>query len=115
MDFFGDEIRIGKTLGTDLASGKLTLPLLALLERLPDIDRTELIAEITGERPSQLALRLQQMRELGIFAIVTDAVETELAAAAGALKAWSELPPTALLLGLCEVLRAQIAVLRPRD
>jgi octaprenyl-diphosphate synthase len=34
-DFFGDEHRIGKTLGTDLASGKLTLPLLVLLDRLP--------------------------------------------------------------------------------
>src|SRR3954464_13963666 len=28
VDFFGDETRIGKTLGTDLTSGKLTLPLL---------------------------------------------------------------------------------------
>jgi octaprenyl-diphosphate synthase len=35
-DFFGDEHRIGKTLGTDLASGKLTLPLLVLLDRLPE-------------------------------------------------------------------------------
>jgi octaprenyl-diphosphate synthase len=34
-DFFGDEHRIGKTLGTDLVSGKLTLPLLVLLDRLP--------------------------------------------------------------------------------
>ncbi|MDR0902995.1 MAG: polyprenyl synthetase family protein [Opitutaceae bacterium] len=34
-DFFGDEQRIGKTLGTDLASGKITLPLLVLLDRLP--------------------------------------------------------------------------------
>jgi octaprenyl-diphosphate synthase len=31
VDFFGEEQRIGKTLGTDLASGKLTLPLLVLL------------------------------------------------------------------------------------
>ena len=33
-DFFGREDTIGKTLGTDLASGKLTLPLFALLDRL---------------------------------------------------------------------------------
>ncbi len=33
VDFFGEETRIGKTLGTDLATGKLTLPLLELLER----------------------------------------------------------------------------------
>ncbi|MGH7995032.1 MAG: polyprenyl synthetase family protein, partial [Opitutaceae bacterium] len=35
IDFFGEEARIGKTLGTDFASGKVTLPLLFLLERLP--------------------------------------------------------------------------------
>jgi geranylgeranyl pyrophosphate synthase len=28
VDFFGEETHIGKTLGTDLASGKLTLPLI---------------------------------------------------------------------------------------
>src|SRR6185369_9811738 len=52
VDFFGDETRIGKTLGTDLASGKPTLPLLALLERLPAADRTALLGEVTGERPA---------------------------------------------------------------
>jgi len=40
-DFFGDEARIGKTLGTDFASGKLTLPLIALAESLPDSERAE--------------------------------------------------------------------------
>jgi len=34
VDLFGVEQQIGKTLGTDLASGKLTLPLMLLLERL---------------------------------------------------------------------------------
>ncbi len=114
VDFFGDEARIGKTLGTDLASGKLTLPLLALLERLPPADRAELTAEITGRRPSQLALRLQQMRELGVFAAVAESVHTELAAAAAAVQEWPDHPPVPLLLGLGDVLRAQVAALRPR-
>jgi octaprenyl-diphosphate synthase len=114
VDFFGDEARIGKTLGTDLASGKLTLPLLALLDRLPPGDRAELVAEITGERPSQLALRLQQMRELGVFAVVAESVQAEIDAARGALQEWPDHAPTPLLLGLCDVLRTQVAVLRPR-
>jgi octaprenyl-diphosphate synthase len=115
VDFFGDEARIGKTLGTDLASGKLTLPLLALFERLPAGDRAGLTAEITGERPAQLALRLQQMRELGVFAVVAESVQTELAAAGAALAEWPGHAPTPLLLGLCDVVRAQVAALRSRS
>jgi octaprenyl-diphosphate synthase len=115
VDFFGDEARIGKTLGTDLASGKLTLPLLALLDRLPAGDRAGLTAEITGERPAQLALRLQQMRELGVFAVVAESVQTELAAAGAALAEWPGHAPTPLLLRLCDVLRAQVAALHPRS
>ena len=113
VDFFGDEARIGKTLGTDLASGKLTLPLLALLERLPAAERAALLSEVAGERPVQPDARLRQMRELGVFAVVAAAVQTELAAAAAALREWSGHPPTPLLLGLCEGLQSQLVALRP--
>src|SRR5437016_12932581 len=85
VDFFGEEKRIGKTLGTDLASGKLTLPLLALLERLSAAEATTLRSEITGERPPQRALRLGQMNELGVFATVAESVRTEVGAALAAL------------------------------
>lgn len=113
VDFFGEERRIGKTLGTDLASGKLTLPLLLLLEQLPSDEAAALSAEITGERPPQLARRLQQMRERGIFFRVADAVQNEIAAATSALAEWPAEPPTPLLLGLCNVLQAQVASLEP--
>ena len=113
VDFFGVEQRIGKTLGTDLASGKLTLPLLALLERLPAGEAAALAGEIVGERPPQLALRLRQMGELGVFAEVASAVQAEIVAAGDALQPWSHLPPTALLRGLCGVLREQVAGLQP--
>jgi octaprenyl-diphosphate synthase len=114
VDFFGEESRIGKTLGTDFASGKLTLPLLALLDRLPAAERAALTAEVTGERPPQPALRLQQMRELGVFAAVADAVNAEVAAAGAALHEWPGHAPTPLLLGLGDLLQAQVAALRPR-
>lgn len=113
VDFFGDEVRIGKTLGTDLASGKLTLPLLALLDRLPAAERAELIAEVTGSRPPQLALRLAQMRDLKIFSVVADAVQDEVAAATAAFRDWPGYAPTPFLLGLCDVLQTQVAALRP--
>ncbi len=112
-DFFGEEKRIGKTLGTDLASGKLTLPLLVLMERLDSAGRGELAAEIRGERPPQLGVRLAQMNDLGVFEAVNDAVQAEIGAAAAALQEWPGEPPTPLLLSLCEVLRGQLAALRP--
>lgn len=112
-DFFGEEKRIGKTLGTDFASGKLTLPLLFLLERLTPGERAELTDEILGQRPVQPALRLQQMAQLGIFGAVAGAVQAEVNAATAALREWSGEAPTPLLLGLCDVLREQVASLRP--
>lgn len=112
VDFFGEETRIGKTLGTDLASGKLTLPLLMLLERLAPTDRTALLREIAGEQPPQLALRLGQMNELGVFAAVSAEVGQELRAAAGALDEWATEPPTAQLLSLVGVLQGQVGALR---
>ena len=106
MDFFGEESRIGKTLGTDFASGKLTLPLLALLERLPPAERTALTGEITGGHPPQPALRLRQMRDLGVFRV-------EIAGARAALRDWPGHAPTPLLLSLCDLLGAQVTALQP--
>lgn len=115
VDFFGDETHIGKTLGTDLASGKLTLPLLALLDRLPADERATLTAEVTGASAPQPELRLRQMREQGIFAVVADAVEAEIAAAVAALAEWPGHEPTPLLLSLGDLLRTQVAILRPSE
>ena len=112
VDFFGEEARIGKTLGTDLASGKLTLPLLTLLERLPPSEADALRAEITGDKIPQLSLRLQQMAELGVFSVVAEAVYAEIAAAQAELQRAEAQPPTPLLLGLCDVLHAQVAGLQ---
>ena len=111
-DFFGEEKRIGKTLGTDLASGKLTLPLLELAERLPAEERVRLEAEITGDRTPDPSLRIQQMRELGVFDTVAQAVHTEVELARGALAAFGSLAPTDKLLRLGHVLQAQVSSLR---
>lgn len=112
VDFFGTESRIGKTLGTDLASGKLTLPLLVLLERLPADEAAALTAEVTGQRPPQLAVRLRQMRELQVFEAVAAAVGTEIATASAALADWRQVAPAPLLGDLCDVLQNQVNTLR---
>jgi octaprenyl-diphosphate synthase len=112
-DYFGLEHKIGKTLGTDLVSGKLTLPLITLADRLGAAERLELTAEVVGERPPQLALRLRQMNELGVFGVVADAVRAELDAAIGALHGWAQEPPSPLLLSLGQLLESQVAALQP--
>ncbi len=42
VDLFGSEARAGKSLGTDLAKGKLTLPVLVLWRRADAVDREQL-------------------------------------------------------------------------
>jgi len=107
-DFFGEEERIGKTLGTDLAAGKLTLPLFLLLDCLPAGERAALAAEIRGDGPPQFALRLGQMRSYGIFDVVAKAMQAELALALAALEPWPQQAPTPLLGQFADVLRAQV-------
>jgi len=108
-DFFGDEARIGKTLGTDFASGKLTLPLLALAECLSEAERGDLLAEIGGARPGQIGRRLAQMREYGIFEKVAAEVEAEIAAAERVLAPWAGTAAASSLGELCGMLRVQVA------
>jgi octaprenyl-diphosphate synthase len=112
-DFFGREEKIGKTLGTDLASGKLTLPLFALMDRLQPFERAALADEIAGLQPARPALRLEQMLALGVFDAVEVAIRDEVAVARVALAEWPGLAPTQHLLALGDVLLAQVASLRP--
>jgi octaprenyl-diphosphate synthase len=112
-DFYGREEAIGKTLGTDLASGKLTLPLFALMDRLPQPERAALSNEIAGLQPSRPAHRFKQMLELGIFDVVSAAVDSEVNAARAALAEWPGHPPTHQLLALGDELLGQVAALRP--
>jgi octaprenyl-diphosphate synthase len=115
-DYFGQEERIGKTLGTDLASGKLTLPVLLLLERLGSEERTELLEEIQGKRAPQLQLHLRQMTDFGVFRMVARTIQEEISAARAALAEWPGLPATPHLLGLCDLLSNQVEELElPRE
>ena len=46
LDLFGSEASVGKSLGTDLATGKLTLPVLVALERANPVNRARLREQI---------------------------------------------------------------------
>lgn len=113
VDFFGNEQRIGKTLGTDYASGKITLPLQVLIETLPEEERSQLVDEICGRRPLQLERRMQQMAAHDVFGRVAAAVHEEIATARAAMAPWHGQASATLLLQLCEVLETQVAGLQP--
>ncbi|MFA5264476.1 MAG: polyprenyl synthetase family protein [Opitutaceae bacterium] len=113
-DFFGEEKRMGKTLGTDLMSGKLTLPLFILLERLTESERHALLAEIRGEAPPRLDVCLAQLRQHGVFSSVADAIVDEISQAEAALVAWPTHPPFILLKNLGKILVSQVEALRPK-
>lgn len=51
VDFFGDEASAGKSLGTDIASGKMTLPILILLGVVEEADRVRIKDWVRNWRP----------------------------------------------------------------
>jgi octaprenyl-diphosphate synthase len=111
VDFLGEEGKIGKTLGTDLATGKLTLPLMLLLEKVPPTERATIISALQEGRSPGLAASQQRMFELGIAQDVVQSIDYELASALGMLERFEGLPPVALLGQLCALLRSQVAAL----
>lgn len=56
LDVFGSEAAAGKSLGTDLAKGKLTLPVLLLLERADAADRGRVEGLIRDWQPNSMSL-----------------------------------------------------------
>ena len=55
VDLFSTEGVAGKSLGTDLAKGKLTLPVFVALERSSDIEAAELQKQLLGWKPEMFA------------------------------------------------------------
>lgn len=111
-DFFGDERNIGKTLGTDWTSGKATLPLLLLLERLSDHEAAELRRAMKTAERRDLQRLAAQMARHGVFAEVMESIRREIGAGTNALQPWNGAPPADLLRRLAETLAAQAAALQ---
>ncbi len=62
LDLFGSEAAAGKSLGTDLASGKLTLPIIVTLERCTPAERSRLQGWLAEWRPDFLEPLLALLR-----------------------------------------------------
>jgi octaprenyl-diphosphate synthase len=110
-DFLGEEQKIGKTLGTDLATGKLTLPLMLLLERVPAEERAAIVTALREGGSPGLAASQQRMQELGIAAAVMQAIDDELTLALQALAPHATVPAVPLMRQLAGILQKQVAAL----
>ena len=55
LDIAGDEADIGKTLGTDMRKGKMTLPVLMLLRSAPPEERARYCELILSEKPDAMS------------------------------------------------------------
>jgi len=110
-DFLGEEQKIGKTLGTDLATGKLTLPLMLLLERVSPEERAVIVTNLREGGALALAASKQRMNDLGIPAAVMQAIDDELAAALAALAPHEPLAAVPLMRQLVGILKKQVAAL----
>lgn len=111
VDFLGEERLIGKTLGTDLATGKLTLPLMLLLEKVSPDERAAIVAALLGRQPLGLTASRQRMNELDVITGVIQAIEDELAIANAALDSHSSLAPVPLMRQLAATLQDKVTSL----
>jgi octaprenyl-diphosphate synthase len=101
LDFIADERALGKAAGADLLEGKITLPLIVLQEKMPDVraELEQIMHEGVYDDISRSMIS-DKLREYGIFEEIR---ETALSFAAKARKNLEILPETGYRLALDEI------------
>jgi octaprenyl-diphosphate synthase len=111
LDVLGSEIMAGKTLGADLAKGKMTLPILIVRDRATAQDQDRLRHWLANWQPACLAGVVELMVKYEAFAESRSVIQQYLVAARESLRA---LPPgegRSGLAGLTEFLAEQTEAL----
>ncbi len=93
-DLIGDEQRAGKTLGTDLESGKRTLPVFYWLEDFPKDQHAQLWDDLKSSPPDEIRHKLI---ESGSVKRTADKIEQLLTEATTILETVAEAPPSEML------------------
>ncbi|MCI0744724.1 MAG: polyprenyl synthetase family protein [Verrucomicrobia subdivision 3 bacterium] len=107
MDLFGNEAKAGKSLGTDLAKGKLTLPMIIAMEQATDAEREQFQALVQDWDAAHLPLVLRWLRKYEALAGSRESVHIYLQSARESLTALPESESRAGLAGLTEYLARQ--------
>lgn len=108
LDLFGSEAAVGKSLGTDLAKGKITLPLLIALEGSVGAERTVLRDMLADWDPARFPELQAILRRHDALEGTRQAAHERLRTARAALAALPESPSRASLGQLTEFLARQI-------
>lgn len=110
-DFAGSSDATGKTLGTDWESGKFTLPVFELLERMPSGASQGVLEALGSGDQTRLAEVTSTMRERGVFQAVLARIHSEIDSAKAELARYARNGGDTPLLDLCNALEAQAAAL----
>jgi octaprenyl-diphosphate synthase len=111
LDLFGSEESAGKSLGTDLAKGKLTLPVLLAWERASTDDRATLEKCIQNWQTGSFARVSELLCRYGTFESSLEIVRQQLEKARHSLRLLPESNGRANLFALCEYLARQTLAL----
>jgi octaprenyl-diphosphate synthase len=111
VDLFGSETAAGKSLGTDLAKGKLTWPVLLAWERASVADRTTLENLIRSWQPENLSAVNELLARYETFEPSRQVIAKYLEQSRQALQALPESSGRAGLFGLGDFLAQQTASL----
>ena len=105
-DFVGNEERVGKTLGTDLANGRVTLPLILLLQDLESEARERLVEDIRSSRQVELERVNEALHENGIVEKVAGHFNREIRTAESALAPFEGYAPVERLLVISDAIKS---------
>ena len=111
VDLFGSEVKAGKSLGTDLAKGKLTFPVLLAWERASAADRARLEQLVQHWQPASLPRVSELLARYGTLEPTTEVIERYLDHARESLRVLPESSGRAGLYGVTEYLARQTATL----
>jgi octaprenyl-diphosphate synthase len=111
VDLFGTEADAGKSLGTDLAKGKLTWPLLLAWEKANATDRANLEKMIQHWQPEHLSAVNALLEKYATFQPSVQVIERYLESARAALRGLPASPGRVGLLDLTEFLAQQTGAL----
>ncbi len=103
LDILGDETQMGKTLGSDLAKQKLTLPMIRLLNVLKTETRNALIAEIQNHLGQETYARIRMLlQEHHIYESVRETAINHITQAITLLDIFPDSPAKTAMIGFAK-------------
>ena len=107
LDLFGSEAKAGKSLGTDLAKGKLTLPMIIAMERATVAERAQFQATVQDWQPENFGRVVQWLSKRQALGASQQTVHEYLLAAREAIVSLRDSESRAGLFGLADYLAQQ--------